>query len=181
MIAAGQKVFINYAGSIENGNVFVNTWINGGPVEVEAGRGTFLPRFEEALAGMSRGERKTIVIPAAQAYGARDEENVVRVPLRDIPRGEDLPVGSFISLQTGRGPARVRVASIEGDDVVFDCNHELAGHDLTFEIELVRDGRETAVDSESGSSGCGCGCDKLKEQLMGEACACGHSHGHDDA
>lgn len=181
MIATGQKVQIQYAGTLENGYDFVNTWLNGGPVEVTVGQDAFLPAFERALRGLGRGERAVITIPMEDAYGPYDERNVIELPLASIPRGDELPVGSFVTVQTEAGQARVKVVSVENGVVKIDCNHELAGHDLTFEIELVRDGTETLVESEAHSTGCGCGCDKLKEQLMGETCTCGHTHEHGSA
>lgn len=178
MLQNGQRVQIQYAGSIETGYMFVNTWINGGPVGVTIGETQFLPQFENALRCLSRGERAVVHIPAENAYGRYDEANVVRVPKSSVPNADKLPVGSTVSLQTHLGQVRVKVASVDGDEIVFDCNHELAGHDLTFEIELVRDGRETAVDCEKAPHSCGCGCDKLKEQLSREGCGCGHDHHH---
>lgn len=174
MLEVGQKVQIQYAGSIENGNTFVNTWINGGPVEVTVGDKAFLPAFERALRNLSRGERISIVIPMQEAYGAYDEANVVRVPRETVSQVEKLSAGSSIVVQTALGQARVKVAAIDQETVTIDCNHELAGHDITFEIELVRDGSEGTVDGEKGPHQCGCGCDKLKEQLAHHSheCAC---------
>lgn len=179
MLRKGQKVLIQYAGEIENGNTFVNTWVNGGPVEVTVGSGEFLPLFELALMKLERGQRTTVHIPASQAYGAYDESNVIRVPKAQIPHADELPVGSFVSMMTEIGQVRVKVAAVEDGEVVFDCNHELAGHDLTFEIELMRDGTETPVEEEAAPHSCGCGCDKLKEQLTHDGCACDHNHDHD--
>lgn len=177
MLEQGQRVQIQYAGTLENGQDFVNTWINGGPIEVTIGKNEFLPLFDQALRTLARGDRTTVRIPAEQAYGAYDPDNIVMVPKGKIPDSDNLPVGSYIALRTDMGQVRVKVASVDEDVVVLDCNHELADHDLTFEIELVRDGNETLIDRERSSTGCGCGCDKLKEQLSGNCC-CEHNHDH---
>lgn len=178
MLQAGQKVSIQYAGELENGNTFVNTWVNGGPVEVTIGAGELLPLFEQTLKGMQHGERKHVFIPVDQAYGPYDEGNVVSVPAENIPDAHLLRAGCVVNMQTSIGSARVKVLGREGDNILLDCNHELAGHDLTFEIELVQDGTETLVQREQGAHGCGCGCDKLKEQLSRNDCACNHEHDH---
>lgn len=173
----GQQVLIQYAGTLENGHTFVNTWINGGPVEYVIGDTGFLPDFDRETRSLDRGERVVFTIPCERAYGPYDEENVIDVSRKDIPDAERLPVGGFIAMRLPMGEVRVKVLSVDEDTVTLDCNHELAGHDLTFEVEMVRTGDESAVELEQAASGCGCGCDKLKEQLSGDSCEC-HGHHH---
>ena len=87
---------------------------------------------------MEVGETKTVRIPAAEAYGERDEAMVQKVPLSQIPNGDQLPVGQTVYMMgPGGQPFPVFVKSIEDGIVTFDMNHELAGKDLTFEITLV--------------------------------------------
>lgn len=169
-----RTVQIHYAGSLENGCDFVNTWLSGVPVEVEVGDGSLLPALERELSDMACGERRIVRIPMDQAYGPYEESNVISVSLDRIPQGGRLSAGSYVNVQTAAGQARVKVVAIEGGVAVIDCNHELSGHDLTFEIEVVHDDSESLVERELRSTGCGCGCDKLKDQLMGDACGCGH-------
>ena len=87
---------------------------------------------------MEQGETKTVHIPAADAYGERNEELVQRIPLENIPNGDQLPVGQTVYMQGPTGqPFPVFVQGIENGIVTFDMNHELAGKDLNFEITLV--------------------------------------------
>lgn len=77
-------------------------------------------------------------IPAAEAYGERDESLVQEVPMDRIPNAEQLPVGETIYMQGPDGrPFPVRVLKIEDGVATFDMNSEMAGKDLNFEITLV--------------------------------------------
>ena len=170
MLEPGQKVAINYAGQLDNGYEFVNTWLSPDPVTVEIGSGGLLPAFERELATMERGERKRFVIPCASAYGARDPEAVVTVAKDGFPHADELPVGAYIEFDLPEGRARAKVVEVGGETVTFDLNHELAGYDLSFEVELLDDGKGTALDSELSATGCGC--NKLRETLTGKRCDC---------
>ena len=170
MLKKGQKVLVHYAGQLENGYEFVNTWLVHEPIAVTIGDGALLPAFERALVELGRGERCTVTVPAAVAYGAYDEHLVIEVPITNFPYADELPVGSYIAFQVGQGTARAKVLEVSDGFVRVDCNHELAGHDLTFEIELVDDGTSDAVNEELEATGCGC--DRLRESLVG----CGHDH-----
>jgi len=87
---------------------------------------------------MEVGDRRTVTIPAAEAYGERHEEMVEVIPLEYIPNAEDLPVGEYIFMPMEDGNmGRCKVVMIENGEATFDLNHELAGYNLTFEIELV--------------------------------------------
>ena len=175
MYKDGRHVLIQYAGALEDGYTFVNTWVTGGPLEYVIGDGGFLPDFDRQVRQLGHGERATFIIPCERAYEPYDEANVICVPKESVPDAEKLPVGGFIGMRLPMGEVRVKVVSMDDGTVTLDCNHELAGHDLTFEVEMVRTGDESAVELERDSTGCGCGCDKLKEQLSGDDCQC-HDH-----
>lgn len=157
----GDKVVINYTGKFEDGTVFDST-LEGmecssddcdtdehdsgdcgcgcetGPMELIIGEGQFFPMIEEALAGMAPGEKKTVVIPAEEAFGEYDEEKVFTVPRSDLPEDLTPEVGDELIL-TGEDDESLGVVVVEMTDqnITFDSNHPLAGEDLTFEIELV--------------------------------------------
>ena len=92
-----------------------------------------IPGFDAAVKDMVLGEKKTVTIPAAEAYGEYNPQAVQSVPVSQIPNAAQLPVGETVYFQ---GPAGPFPAKVE-EKAVFDMNHELAGKDLTFEIELV--------------------------------------------
>lgn len=95
-----------------------------------------IPGFENAARGMAVGEKKTITIPCAEAYGPHRPELVQAVDRKMIPANIEVQVG--LQLQTaGEQPTVVVVTEVAGESVTLDANHPLAGKDLTFEIELV--------------------------------------------
>jgi FKBP-type peptidyl-prolyl cis-trans isomerase 2 len=138
MASKGQKVKAHYRGTLDDGTVFDSSYDRGEPIEFVAGAGQMIPGFDKAVLEMEVGEKRTVHIPAAEAYGEHDQSNVAIIPLDVIPNAEQLPVGEFIVMPAPNGqPMRVKVAKIEDGKVHLDANHELAGKALNFEIELI--------------------------------------------
>ncbi|MDR2587231.1 MAG: peptidylprolyl isomerase [Coriobacteriales bacterium] len=139
MTEVGQKVQAHYRGTLDDGSVFDSSYDRGEPIEFVVGVGQMIPGFDAAVLEMKPGERRTVHIPAAEAYGERREDAVQTVPTAYIPNAEKLPVGEHIFLPVGDGQmTRCKVVKVENGEATFDLNHELAGQDLTFEIELVQ-------------------------------------------
>lgn len=156
----GDRVLFNYVGTLEDGTIFDSTFESDcsdddcsdddcssddcgcghatGPMEIVIGSGEFFPEVEEALAAMSTGEKKTIVIPAAAAFGEFDAEKLFTVPVAELPEDFEAQVGDELIL-SGEDDEELGVTVVELTDteITFDANHPLAGQDLTFELELV--------------------------------------------
>lgn len=138
MTNEGKKVKVHYTGTLDDGSKFDSSLDRGEPIEFTCGAGQMIPGFDEAVKGMEKDETKTVNIPAAEAYGERREDLVQKIPVSQIPNGEELPVGKTIYMRGPEGqPFPVFVQAIEEGVATFDMNHELAGKDLTFEITLV--------------------------------------------
>ncbi len=166
MVNQGDRVVIEYRGKLDDGTQFVSTSEQGAPLEFTVGSGVMLPDFEFAVMGMNVGETRSIHIPADRAYGQRDESLVIAMPATQLPNGEALPVGAMLGIQTPDGDVmRVRVVEVGSDEVVVDCNHELAGCNLNFDITLVDVEGESPIEHELHPQGCTCGCDRLQEAL----------------
>ena len=167
MIEIGRRVGIVYEGRLEDGRIFDRTdWHGGSPLEFVLGERRVIPGIERAVSDMSAHEKRTVVIPACEAYGERDERLVEHVPVQEVPDAEKLPIGRYIVLDLPRGRRRLKVVSVDENEVVFDGNHELAGHDLTFDLEVVSIFGETGslIENEQHAEGCTCGCHRFKEQ-----------------
>lgn len=138
MAKQGQKIKAHYRGTLDDGTVFDSSYDRGEPIEFIAGAGQMIPGFDAAVLEMAPGDKRTVNIPAAQAYGDVREDLIESVLLEHIPNAEKLPVGEFIYMPMEGGQmARCKVVKIEDGKATFDLNHELAGKNLTFEIELV--------------------------------------------
>ena len=94
--------------------------------------------IEDALIGMSPGEKKQIIVPADDAFGEYDEERVFSIPRSDLPEDLSPEVGDEIVLVNDEEEELgVLVVEVSDEEITFDANHPLAGEDLTFDIELV--------------------------------------------
>ncbi len=157
----GDTITINYTGTLEDGTVFDST-LEGmdcgddgcsdddcsddecgcghesGPMTFVLGEAILFPQIDEAIVGMTPGEKKKVVIPAIDAFGEYDKERVFTVPRADLPDDLVPEVGDELVL-SNEDEEEMGVAVLETteEDVTFDANHPLAGEDLTFEVELV--------------------------------------------
>lgn len=163
----GNMVTINFTGTLEDGTVFDST-LEGfgcddedccedgcedgecndegcgcgghesGPMTFILGEEILFPQIDAAIVGMAPGEKKTVKIAAAEAFGEYDKDKVFTVPRSDLPEDLIPEVGDELSLSNEDDEELdVVVLEIKGDQVTFDANHPLAGENVSFEIELV--------------------------------------------
>ena len=137
MVQEGQKVKIEFVGTLDDGSEFSNSYLVEEPFEFIVGSGEMLPAFERAVCGLEPGQETQVRITAEEAYGLYDESLIERVPVAMFPNAFQLPIGEHIEIPVGDDEMRVRVLKIEDGWVYFDHNHELAGKALNFYIKLV--------------------------------------------
>ncbi|MBZ0157365.1 MAG: peptidylprolyl isomerase [Alphaproteobacteria bacterium] len=135
-VSAGNRVKVHYTGKLSDGTVFDSSE-GREPLEFTLGEGHLIQGFENAVAGMSAGEKKTVTIPAEQAYGPRRDDLVVRIDRSQVPGDIELEVGMGLQIKQNGGAIQVVVTELDEKNVTLDANHPLSGQDLTFEIELV--------------------------------------------
>ena len=119
------KVTVHYTGSFEDGEVF-DTTEGRTPLTYIEGNHEVVPGFERTVLGMEPGEKKRVRIEPKEAYGERNPALLYSMPTMQIP-------------MNGEGYQQLaRVVRIQDDgDTVFDFNHPMAGHTLTFDLELI--------------------------------------------
>lgn len=133
----GDTVHVHYRGTLDDGTEFDSS-AGSDPIVFTIGSGQVIPGFEDAVEGMTAGEKKTERIEAENAYGDRRDELVFTVGREQMPDGEDVEVGDMLRVGFPDGSnADVQVAAMDAQSVTLDANHPLAGKDLTFELELV--------------------------------------------
>jgi peptidylprolyl isomerase len=129
----GDTVKVEYHGTLSDGTVFDSTvnesYGHPDPLEFTIGSGQMIPGFDRAVRGMVVNQTKTVTIAAKDAYG----EKYFEVPLSELP--DDLMEGEELYNQADGAVAIV--FNISGDMATLESTHELAGEDLTFEIEMV--------------------------------------------
>ncbi|MFY9245853.1 MAG: peptidylprolyl isomerase [Roseicyclus sp.] len=134
---AGCTVSIHYTGTLDDGSTFDSSE-GRDPLTFQMGEGQIIQGLEAALEGMSVGEKKTVTIPAEQAYGPRHAEAVQDVPRDMIPDHIPLDPGTALQMQTPNGAMMpVTVTAVTDETVTLDANHPLAGQALTFAVEVV--------------------------------------------
>lgn len=132
----GDTVHVHYKGTLDDGSVFDSSEGHD-PISFTIGNGDVIPGFENAVEGMSIGEKKTSRMEPGDAYGDRREELVFSVGKEQMPEG-DIEVGDMLRVGFPDGSSSaVQVAEVGDDAVMLDANHPLAGKPLTFELELV--------------------------------------------
>jgi FKBP-type peptidyl-prolyl cis-trans isomerase 2/predicted Fe-Mo cluster-binding NifX family protein len=135
---AGKKVKTHYQGTLNDGTAFDSSYDRNEPLEFIAGVGMMIPGFDKAVVDMNVGDVVNIHLAPEDAYGERDPEAVFTLEKSQLPGSEDLTIGQQIYLGTGMGQSfPVTVTAVDAATITLDANHELAGQELNFKIELL--------------------------------------------
>ncbi len=133
----GDTVSIHYTGTLDDGSVFDSS-DGGEPISFTIGAGDVIAGFDEAVLGMSVGDRKTTTIQPENAYGDHHEELIMKVDRSQVPPDTELGIGDVLEVGLSDGEAAtVVVVELDPSTVTLDANHPLAGKALTFALELV--------------------------------------------
>ena len=136
-VKKGDTVKVHYHGKLTDGSTFDSSE-GREPLEFEVGGGMVIPGFDSGVTGMAVGEKKTITIPADEAYGQKHEEMIMEFPKERFPADMNPEVGMQLNMSNGSGQNfPVVIIEIKDEVVILDANHPLAGEDLTFDLELV--------------------------------------------
>ncbi|MDR0569171.1 MAG: peptidylprolyl isomerase [Spirochaetaceae bacterium] len=146
-------------------NQHLDTTADAEPFSYLHGHANIIPGLEQALEGKTPGDRIHITVPAAEAYGERDEELIIQIPLENFQDAEEVEPGMQFEAHTPAGSRVLTVAGVAGDIVTVDGNHPLAGLDLIFDV-TVTDVREASAEELAcghvhapHACGCGGGCE----------------------
>ena len=134
----GKTVKTHYKGTFNDGTQFDSSYDRGEPLEFVCGAGMMIQGFDAAVADMEVGQVVDIHLMPEEAYGMPDPEAIFTVEIAQMPGSEDLSVGQQVYLANQMGqPFPVKVTAKDDTNITFDANHEMAGKELNFEIELV--------------------------------------------
>jgi len=135
--STGDNVKIHYTGTLDDGSQFDSS-AGREPLAFTLGSGQVIPGFDNAVSGMAVGEKKTVRLEPAEAYGERREEMIQEVPKSALPADMQVEMGMPLQAQGPNGQVmNLVVTGISEDSIEVDANHPLAGKALTFAIELV--------------------------------------------
>jgi FKBP-type peptidyl-prolyl cis-trans isomerase 2 len=137
-VKKGDKVKVEYEGTLEDGTVFDSTKEHGEPLEFEVGGEQLMEGFENAVIGMETGDEKEFSLKPSDAYGDYNDQLIKKVPKDQLPKEEEVHEGMFLVLGLPNGvqiPAQI--LEVADDTVTIDLNHPLAGKELFFKVKIL--------------------------------------------
>jgi len=136
-VKAGDTVRVHYHGRLTDGTTFDSSE-GRDPLEFQVGSGMVIKGFDEGVMGMTVGQKKTIEIHVEEAYGPKDPQAIIEFPAANFPPGMTPEVGMQLAMTNQHGhQIPVTIVEVRPDVVVLDANHQLAGEDLVFDLELI--------------------------------------------
>ena len=166
-ISKDKMVSIHYTLKGDDGAT-IDSSQNGQPLEYIQGNGILISGLEKALENKKPGDKFSVTINPEEGYGKFDDKLIMDIPRDKFETEEEIVPGMKFQVQTPEGVSIVRVIEVSEGNVKIDGNHELAGKNLHFDVEVVdvRDATEDELKAMSqGCGGCGgdcdgnCGCD----------------------
>ena len=149
-MAIDDKAFVrlNYTGKVkETGDVFDTTYEEVAeeagiknpekdyhPMVLAVGSSQLMPKLHEEIQKLDIGDKKTVEVAAEDAFGKRDPSKIQLIPMKEFKKQNIKPfVGMPLSLEGNPGIVR----TVDGGRVRVDFNHELAGKDIVYDLEIV--------------------------------------------
>ena len=134
----GKTCRTHYRGTFNDGTQFDSSYDRGEPLEFICGAGQMIRGFDAAVADMEVGQIIDVHLMPEEAYGMADPNAIFTIEIAQLPGSEDLTVGQqvYLSNQFGQ-PFPVKVTAKDEKNITFHANHEMAGKELNFKIELV--------------------------------------------
>ena len=134
----GKTVKAHYRGTFNDGEQFDSSYDRGEPLEFVCGAGMMIKGFDAAVADMEVGQVADVHLMPEDAYGMPNPQAIFSAAIAEVPGSEDLTVGQQVYLTSEYGqPIPVKVTAKDETTITFDANHEMAGKELNFRIELV--------------------------------------------
>ena len=135
---AGKNVKVHYRGTFDNGTQFDSSYDRGEPLAFVCGAGMMIRGFDKAVADMEVGQIVDVHLMPEEAYGPSDPEAIITIEIAQLPGSENLNVGERVYLRNMMGqPFPVTVTQKDDTTITLDANHEMAGKELNFRIELL--------------------------------------------
>ena len=136
-IDANSAVTLHFALLTEAGDTIDTTFV-GEPASLAIGDGNLLPHFEACLLGLKAGDHQHFTLPPEQAFGQHNQANLQRLKRHQFGADMVLEKGLVVSFaDAANGELPGVISALEGDEVVVDFNHPLAGKTLTFEVKII--------------------------------------------
>jgi FKBP-type peptidyl-prolyl cis-trans isomerase SlyD len=174
IIAPNTHAVVDYELRVGDELVDASEGDDGEPMSYVHGYGMLVPGLEAGLAGMRAGDEREILVPAEAGYGERDETLVLRLQRSELPGDGKVEIGDELVAESPDGDEiEMYVVALEGDEVVVDANHPLAGMTLRYTVKVreVRQATEDEIEQAAADL------DEAHEHVHGPDC---DHHHHDE-
>lgn len=133
------EVILHFDLKLEDGSAADSTRVHNKPAKLVMGDGNLTPNFEVCLRGLKAGDKKSFTLPADDAFGMPNPDNIYHLDRTKF--GQDTPaeVGAIIGFTQPDGselPGIIR--EVEGQSVTVDFNHPLSGQTVIFDVEILQ-------------------------------------------
>lgn len=138
LIASDSQVLFHFTIKLEDGSVADSTQLHGKPAKLQMGDGSLTPSFEACLLGLEAGTKTSFELGPDDAFGPVNPNNIHHMERSRFGADLELEEGAILSFTQPNGaemPGIIR--AVAGDSVTVDFNHPLAGHKVTFEVEIL--------------------------------------------
>ena len=134
----GKKCRVHYRGTFNDGTQFDSSYDRGETLDFVCGAGMMIKGFDAAVADMEVGQETDIHLMPEEAYGPYNPQAVFQAKIANVSGSENLHVGDRVILRDSENrPLPVKVVDKTEETITFDANHEMAGKELNFHIQLV--------------------------------------------
>jgi len=141
-VQPGSFLTLHYRLAGPDGADLINTF-HDKPATLSLGTGELAPAMEARLLGLPEGAHRSFELAPGEAFGERNPELLQRVKRALLDElgdpDERYSVGDVVQFPTpdGQGAYAGVVREVDGEVLVFDFNHPLAGRPVTFEVQLI--------------------------------------------
>lgn len=137
-ISPGKLITLNFSlAPANNPDAIIDSNFDNDPVSFTFGDGNLLSGFENIMLGLKAGDHKTITVEAEQAFGLRNEENILSYPRYQFPADLVMEKGLMINFSDAAGNEQAGVITqFNADEVKVDFNHPLADLDILFTVKI---------------------------------------------
>jgi FKBP-type peptidyl-prolyl cis-trans isomerase SlyD len=166
IIAQDQYVEMEYRVRLDDGELLRGTAQAPELLTFVAGCGELLPGLERRLWGLKENDSLEFDLPAAEAFGAYDPDFIQVWSRKSFPPDLDLSPGQKMVPANLPFPPEypLTVKEVDGDRVILDMNHPLAGHDLHYEVRVILARPATPEELAPRKE-----CQSCREELEGKA------------
>jgi FKBP-type peptidyl-prolyl cis-trans isomerase SlyD len=135
--SSGKVATVRFSGTLTESNKLFEQSTTEQPLVFLVGAGQMLPAFENKMQGATVGEVRKFTLEPAQAFGVRNDEQVLLLERDNFPADMEFNVGDVLLAELPHGEQPFNVVSISEEGIMADFNHPLSGQQVTFEVELL--------------------------------------------